>query len=443
MNRRKSPPEQRDPPTGRLVLVEYYLTGDQALVFFVTAEGAEPALVSLPVDTGELAALVVRLALALDRVAEDPAALEQATAVLGHPVLVSLVAPVLDRVRPGDRICLVPHGPLHRVPLHAVPCRGVRLADAHPVVYTPSAAVLRYCQANRRGARSTALVVADPPGTEPLTFGMVHAAALTGRFDADRMQGPEASRAALLRRLGGPAPDAVTAGAGHRPPPGILHVGAHGVFDPEEPMASGVELADGRLTATDILGLRLTGTLVVLAACRTGVSDTRPGDELLGLIRALLHAGAPAVLVSLWKVDELSTAMLLDEFYRGLGDGSPAVVALHRAQSWLRRRTVADVLAYVGQARDSAGAAHPAAARLALAEARIRLVAQDFVGAASTARAALTLAGTARDRRRVESVLHRARFLAGADVRVPVDLSRRLYDSFFFWAPFVLVGDWD
>ncbi|WFE65130.1 CHAT domain-containing protein [Micromonospora sp. WMMD714] len=442
MNRRNSPAEQRDPPTGRLVLVEYYLTGDQALIFFVTAEDTEPALVSLPVDTGELAALVVRFALALDRVTEGPALLEQASAILDHPVLVSLVAPVLDRVRPGDRLCLVPHGPLHRVPLHAVPCRGVRLADAHPVVYTPSAAVLRYCQANRRGARSTALVVADPPGTEPLTFGLVHAAALTGRFDADRMQGAEASRAALLRRLGGPAPDAGTAAA-HRPPPGILHIGAHGVFDPEDPMASGVELADGRLTATDMLGLRLTGTLVVLAACRTGVSDTRPGDELLGLIRALLHAGAPAVLVSLWKVDELSTAMLLDEFYRSLGDGSPAVVALHRAQSWLRRRTAADVLAYVGQARDSAGTSHPAAARLALAEARIRLVAQDFVGAAGTAQAALTLAGTARDRRRVEGVLYRARFLAGTGKGVPVDLDRRLYDSFFFWAPFVLVGDWD
>ncbi|MEU1885970.1 CHAT domain-containing protein [Micromonospora rifamycinica] len=443
MDPRTSPSETSDPPTGRLVLVEYYLTGDQALIFLVTAERAEPELVSLPVDTGELAALVVRFALALDRVAGDPAALEQADALLGHPVLVGLVAPVLDRIRPGDRICLVPHGPLHRVPLHAVPCRGVRLADAYPVVYTPSASVLRYCRANRRGVRSTALVVADPPGTEPLTFGMVHATALTGRFDCDRLEGAGASRAALLRRLGRPAPDAATAGAGHRPPPGILHIGAHGVFDPEEPMASGVELADGRLTATDMFGLRLTGTLVVLAACRTGVSDTRPGDELLGLIRALLHAGAPAVLVSLWKVDDLSTAMLLDEFYRGLGDGSPAVVALHRAQSWLRRRTVADVLAYVGQARDSAGTSHPAAARLALAEARIRLVARDFAGATDTAQVALSLAGTARDRRRVESVLYRARFLARTGKGVPVDLDRRLYDSFFFWAPFVLVGDWD
>ncbi|WP_229402919.1 CHAT domain-containing protein [Micromonospora okii] len=442
MHRRKSQPEERDPSVGRLVLVEYYLTGDRALIFFITAESAEPELVTVPVDAGQLDKLVVPMVHALDRVAEDPAALEQATAVLGNPVLVGLVAPIFDRIRPGDWIYLVPHGPLHRVPLHAVPCRGARLADAHPVVYTPSASVLRYCQANRRGPRSTALVVADPPGTEPLTFGQVHATALTGRFDCDRMQGADASRAELLRRLGGPTPDAVTADTGHRPPPGILHVGAHGVFDPEAPMGSGVELADGRLTATDMLGMRLTGTLVVLAACRTGVSDTRPGDEMLGLIRALLYAGSPAVLVSLWKVDELSTAMLLDEFYRGLGDGPPAVVALHRAQSWLRRRTIADVLAYVGQARDSAGADHPAASRLALAEARIRLVARDFVGATNAAQAALTLAGTARDRRRVENVLHRARFLAGTGVRVPVDLGRRLYGSFFFWAPFVLVGDW-
>ena len=145
MSRRRSRPEESEPSAGRLVLVEYYLTGDRVLIFFITAESAEPELVDVPVHAGQVAELVLPMVHALDRVAEDPAALEQATAVLGDPLLVALVAPIFDRIRAGDWIYLVPHGPLHRVPLHAVPCRGVRLADAHPVLYTPSASVLRYC----------------------------------------------------------------------------------------------------------------------------------------------------------------------------------------------------------------------------------------------------------------------------------------------------------
>ncbi|AGL19263.1 tetratricopeptide TPR_2 [Actinoplanes sp. N902-109] len=421
--------EEEQMSGARVLLAEFYLTTDAVLLFWITPESREPDLLTLAIEPAKLTDRVLALAAALDDAASgEPEALRRAVAALADPLLVELVAPIFEWSAPGDRLYLVPHGPLHRVPLHAIPYEGFCLAQRNPVGYSPSASVLRYCQANRRLPRTSALAVIDPVGTRALTFGRAQAAAAAGDFAYSVRTGTDANREGLMQLLSGP----------QARPPSVLHIGAHGIFDLEDPMRSGVELTGGRLTANDILSLSLTGTLVVLAACRSGVSEARPGDELLGLIRALIYAGAPSVLVSLWKVDELSTAMLLEHFYRELGAGVPAGDALHRAQSWLRERTVTDVVEYAARIRADTPAGHPAAVRQALAEARIRLLAGDHTGAAAVAQDAAR-SSVADERRDARALVARASLLAGMAAGRP---DRRLYEHPYFWAPFVLVGDW-
>ncbi|MFD7609488.1 CHAT domain-containing protein [Streptomyces sp. NPDC059828] len=404
-----------------MLLAEYFLTDSQAVIMIAGPEDTEPELVTVPHTLVRVRALVEKLSGTFESAPRRAEALEEASELLHDPLLADLVEPVADRLGPGDRVWLVPHDALHRVPLHAV---GSGL-DGHSVAYAPSASVLRHCRNNRGGGRRRqALVVSDPAGGPALTVGAAQAELLTGLFKTETLSGEDAIGDALARRVG--AAD-------------ILHISAHGVFDAAAPMRSGVMLADGLFTAERFLKLGLSGTLVVLAACRTGVAAVRPGDELLGLVRSVLHAGAPAVLVSLWTVDELATTMLFRQFYERLASGEPAIDALRSAQERLRVTTAGDVLAYLASVQAMATGSH-AAARLLVAEARIRLMAGDFTGAAAACEAALrTPTEQPAVRRSAQGIRQRALLHHG---QASPDFDRMVYAHPYYWAAFVLIGDW-
>jgi CHAT domain-containing protein len=112
----------------------------------------------------------------------------------------------------------------------------------------------------------------------------------------------------------------------------VLHLACHGQFRPDSPLFSSLRLADGWLTVRDAYNLDLPNGLVTLSACETGMNAIAPGDELIGLARGFLSAGAPSLLVSLWTVDDESTAMLMTSFYTRLRAGDGPAAALRQAQ---------------------------------------------------------------------------------------------------------------
>jgi CHAT domain-containing protein len=97
-------------------------------------------------------------------------------------------------------------------------------------------------------------------------------------------------------------------------------------------------LADGWLTASELMGWSLDGAMVVLSACESGRSRAVPGDELLGLPRALLGAGARTAVVSQWIVQDEATAELMATFYRAVQENGDAAVALRHAQRALAQK---------------------------------------------------------------------------------------------------------
>ncbi len=114
---------------------------------------------------------------------------------------------------------------------------------------------------------------------------------------------------------------------------GLLFAGANNILTGKS-VPEGVD--DGVLTAKEISALDLRGLdLVVLSACQTGLGEIT-GDGVLGLQRGFKKAGAKTLLMSLWKVDDNATRMLMTDFYSNLVAGMDKTEALSAAQRNLR-----------------------------------------------------------------------------------------------------------
>jgi CHAT domain-containing protein len=115
-------------------------------------------------------------------------------------------------------------------------------------------------------------------------------------------------------------------------PTQILHIAAHGQHRLDQPDLSYLYLADGQLYADDLLQHDLSYELVTLSACETGRANVAASDELIGLGRGFLYAGAGALLASLWRVADASTMRLMEHMYEALGTGASKAAALREAQ---------------------------------------------------------------------------------------------------------------
>lgn len=96
-------------------------------------------------------------------------------------------------------------------------------------------------------------------------------------------------------------------------------------------MFSGIRLGDSYLSLYDLYQLKLPAELVALSGCSTGLNVVAAGDELLGLARGLIHAGAETSLLTLWDIHDQSSAQLMKLFYGGLASGIRKATALQRA----------------------------------------------------------------------------------------------------------------
>jgi len=122
----------------------------------------------------------------------------------------------------------------------------------------------------------------------------------------------------------------------------IVHIATHALLDNEHPELSGLVLSmvdrdgkpqNGFLDLEDVYNLNLPVDLVVLSACETGLGKEVNGEGLIGLTRGFMYAGAPRVVASLWRVDDVATAKLMGHFYDAmLRQGLRPAAALRDAQ---------------------------------------------------------------------------------------------------------------
>jgi CHAT domain-containing protein len=118
----------------------------------------------------------------------------------------------------------------------------------------------------------------------------------------------------------------------------FVHIASHGFFRGDNPMFSGIRLGGSHLTLYDLYRLKLPVELVTLSACVSGLNVIAAGDEVLGLARGLLSAGAASLLVSLWDVPDQSTAEFMQAFYQRYLPATNKAEALREAMRVIRDR---------------------------------------------------------------------------------------------------------
>ena len=261
----------------------------------------------------------------VDQHAEHLTRLTQRILASLYDELISPLEPLL-RTSPArdvtEKITIIPHGLLHRVPFHALFDGEAYLLDCFEVSYAPSATVFSLCQRQvpRGLGRAVVVGVADP---------LIPNVAEEARAVASHLPGAEVL-----------ADGRATTGVIREKAPGcgILHLACHGMFRADNPMFSSLGLHDGWLTATDVLQLDLDGAIVTLSACESARNQVLAGDELLGLARGFLGAGASTLVASLWLVQDETTARMMEDWYARLHDGTGRATALREAQLALKKR---------------------------------------------------------------------------------------------------------
>jgi CHAT domain-containing protein len=303
------------------VLVEYTAVGDELAAFVVTNEQVE-VVRGLGSEREATAALeqfrfqINTLRFGAGRMRQHMAHLTERARKHLAALYELLLAPVAAAL--GERrLVVVPHRALHYVPFHALYDGDSYVVERREVTYAPSAVVLRHCLARPQTPFERALLLGVADEQTPRVRDEVEE--IAPLFPQPTMLlDDEATIEALRERA--PLAD-------------ILHVACHGQFRPNNPLFSSLHLADGWLTVREAAGLDLVRCgLVTLSACETGVSHVAPGDELLGLVRAFLAAGAPSLVLSLWTVDDDTTARLMASFYKALRGGARPAAALRHAQ---------------------------------------------------------------------------------------------------------------
>jgi CHAT domain-containing protein len=242
----------------------------------------------------------------------------------------ALLAPILDHIpETTHTLIFAPHGFLHSLPFAALGCVDSPLGTRFQIIRTLSASA--YVSASFQHLRQIAhsqesvphrpsVVMGVPDHRAPLIESEVHQiAALLPH--AQLHLGSQATLD-VLRNNGVNA--------------SVIHIASHGMFRSDNPMFSSIRMGDGNLNLYELQQMRLPAELVTLSGCSTGVHVVLGGDELIGLSRGFFQAGTRNVMVTLWDVNDASTARFMTLFYRAFLKHRVPGLALSSAIQQLR-----------------------------------------------------------------------------------------------------------
>jgi CHAT domain-containing protein len=298
------------------LLIEFYSNGTDIWAFVIDQQTIEVYQLPVAVEVlnQRLAQLQTNVRAALTVTSQTPAdhnltRLAQRILQWLHSVLIQPLS--LDRYAP-QRLVIVPYGALHYLPFHLLYDGSKYLIEKHEVLILPTSSLATRAVPQQK---SGALILAHSyEGRLPNT--LAEGKVVQQLFGGNLYVNEIATRQSL-----------------QRPPTQILHIAAHGEHRLDQPDLSYLHLADGQLYTDDLLQQDLSYELVTLSGCETGRANVTGSEELIGLGRGVLYAGAGALIVSQWRVADDSTLNFMKRLYESLqNQNTSKAAALREAQ---------------------------------------------------------------------------------------------------------------
>jgi CHAT domain-containing protein/tetratricopeptide (TPR) repeat protein len=284
-----------------VVLISYYQLPDRLLCWKIDRDRATLFIQNIPAK--ELAAKVA----SYRRMLQNLEPLEKQSRELYD----LLVAQPLAGSGPLRAVGIIPHGSLHYLSFATLNDGRDYLVDRQKLFYLPAASVLKYTLARRNPEKKLHILAIGNPdlgnSSLDLPFAEREAGTIHWNYPDVTILTRERATETWVRE--------------HISEFGTIHLASHGEFDPVNPLFSAIRLAkdekyDGKLQAEEIFGLDIRADLIVLSACQTGLGDIRSGDDVVGMNRAFIFAGTHSLMSSLWRVSDVSTAIMMKQFYR-------------------------------------------------------------------------------------------------------------------------------
>ncbi|MEA2059812.1 MAG: CHAT domain-containing protein [Thermodesulfobacteriota bacterium] len=297
-------------------LLSYYLLDNEVFCWILRSDTQIPEnrirLVRIPVDRDILENQILEYR----RIIQNIEPCEKHASEL-YSTLFEPVERFIDGVQ---TICISPHGSLHYLSFATLYKETSFLVDEYAMFYVPSAAVLEYTLARRMNRPYPAprvLAVGNPDLGDPMLdipFAEQEVGSIKWNFpEVTILTGDKATEHWVRNNVS---------------EFDIVHIASHGEFDPVNPLMSAIKLAlpknknftntvfDGNLAAKEIFNLTINADMVFLSACQTGLGKISAGDDVVGLNRSFFFAGTHTVISSLWRVSDVSTAIMIKTFYR-------------------------------------------------------------------------------------------------------------------------------
>jgi CHAT domain-containing protein/Flp pilus assembly protein TadD len=305
---------------GRTTLISYFVTSEATFAFVVGSDSIQAVKIS--VKEAELRAAIDWFRGFASLRDPQPQSLKQLHGWL--------VAPIRQYIKTAE-VVIVPHSVLHYVPFAALTDGRACFGDEHAICYLPSASILPSIRRRVRsdGRRVLAASQSQADGLPALRFADEEARSVANLYYTQPLLTGRATRAAILKRA--PACE-------------VLHIAAHAELNAHSPLFSRILLSpdkdeSGAIEVREVYGMDLARTnLVVLSACQTQLGAHSKGDDIVGLNRAFIYAGASSVIASLWTVDDQATSFLMRAFYGNLKQGMSKASALQAAQAATRKK---------------------------------------------------------------------------------------------------------
>jgi CHAT domain-containing protein len=306
------------------LLLDYYCTAKEVIVFLVDGATVQvfERLAPLPaveraVNRWRFNAESVRLSILEGQLFSVAELIDEAQHAL-YDLYQLLVQPLEPQLAGYRSLWLVPHGLLWTIPLAALYDGRRYLMETFELTYLLGLIV-------SEKSREEVPLLAEAP----VIVGCSEGGRLPHAVSEARAVATTLGRGELLLEKNA-TKERLRASASSCT---LLHMATHGYFRADAPLFSSLHLADGWLTADEVQEWALSRAgLVTLSACESGMILSR-GSDLLGLVRGFFRAGARRLVVSLWAVDDASTAELMVPFYGALGAGKGVASALREAQT--------------------------------------------------------------------------------------------------------------